>query len=137
PLRGRLLRPEVVPLRALLLGPAGLEILADQLHVLGIDAVAVFAQGDLADLQERLGLLDPGLRLRVTDALRLQLVVEGGRIERADHVAGLDPGPFGEDGDDPRRTGFLHVRGAAARTAAATATATAAAAAATTTATTG
>ena len=119
-------RPDVVLVGPLVLDAAGGDILANQLLVLGIDTVAILAEGDLVDLQVGTGLFDPGFGLDVTDALGLQFIAEGGGIEFANHVPLLDAGSFGKDGDDPGRAGLLlrQVAAAAATAAAPTPAAT-------------
>ena len=83
-------RPLEVSLRSLFLHLAGLDVLADELEVLRQNPVAVFTQRDLVDFGDGPRLVDPCLGLDVTDDLRLELILEGGGVELADDLAGLD-----------------------------------------------
>ena len=86
-------RPLEVARRPIPVDLAGLDVLADELEILGIDAIAILAQGDLGDFQHRLGLLDIRLGLEVADALAPLLFLVGGCVELRDDVPGLDAGP--------------------------------------------
>ena len=88
-------RPLEVAGRPIPVDLAGLDVLADELQVLGIDPIAVLAQGDLGDIQHRLGLLDIRLGLEVADALAPLFFLVGGCVELRDDVPGLDAGTLG------------------------------------------
>ena len=90
-------RPDGIPLRAFFFDLAGLDVLADELQVLRIDPIAVFAQADLAHFEDRLGLIDPRLGLEPAYKLSFQLIIECRRVKLADDLALRDAGALGKD----------------------------------------
>ncbi len=62
------------------------DVLADELDVLRVDAVAILAESDVVDLVDRVGLVDDRLGLGPLDPLGLELVLEGGAVELADDL---------------------------------------------------
>ena len=80
---------------------AGLDVLPDELKILRVNSVSIFAQCDLVDLEDGLSLLHPRLGLGKANELGLELVFEGGGVELANDVALLDDASLGQDGHDP------------------------------------
>ena len=69
---------------------ACLDVLANQLLVLRIDAVAILFERDQVDLEDRVGLFDVRLGLQIPDLLSRQFVDVSCTVELGDDVARLD-----------------------------------------------
>ena len=64
-------RPVEVSFGAFFLDLAGLNVLADELQILGINSIAIFGQTDLGHLEDGLRLVNPGFGFQPADKLGL------------------------------------------------------------------